>query len=174
LLVLTEPWIEILIIGVMFSLLNTYLTRAMGIRKRMNEIQAEFKAYQEKYTAAVKSKDDKKIEALASESKRTNDMMMEMMLMPWKTMIFALPLFFVFTGDPWFTHYAGLIPSTYPDFVTVLPFDIHTNALYSLNILHSAQYGARGFFIVCLIFAGFIVSTIEQNYDKKKTAQKKA
>lgn len=173
-MVFSEPWIEILIIGALFSLLNTFLTRRMGVRKRMNEIQAEFKAYQDKYAAAIKAKDDKKIEALASETKRTNDMMMEMMLMPWKTMIFALPLFFLFTGDPWFSHYAGLIPSTYPTFATVLPFDIHTAAVYSLNVFHSASYGARGFFIVCLIFAGLIVSFVEQNYDKKKKAQKNA
>jgi len=173
-LILTEPWIEILAVGVAFSLLNTYLTRAMGIRKRMNEIQAEFKAYQDNYAKALKEKDDKKIAALAADSKRTNDMMMEMMLMPWKTMVFALPLFFLFTGDPWLTHYAGIIPSAYPTFATVLPFDIHTAAVYSLNIFHSASYGARGFFIVCLIFAGFVVSMVEQNYDKRKLAQKKA
>ena len=168
----TEPWIEILLVGVMFSLLNTILTRRMGIRKRMNEIQAEFKKYQDAYAAALKAKDEKKIEALAADSKRTNDMMMEMMVMPWKTMIFALPLFFLFTGDPWLTHYAGLIPSAYPTFATVLPFDIHTAAVYSLNVLHSASYGARGFFIVCLIFAGLIVSMVEQNYDKKKAKTK--
>ena len=172
--VFTEPWIEILLVGLLFSLLNTYLTRRMGIRKRMNEIQAEFKKYQDAYSAAIKAKDERKIEALAADSKRTNDMMMEMMVMPWKTMIFALPLFFLFTGDPWFTHYTGLIPSAYPAFATILPFDIHAKAVYSLNILKSASYGARGYFIVCLIFAGLVVSMIEQNYDKKKKAQKKA
>lgn len=173
-MVFTEPWIEILIVGVLFSLLNTFLTRKMGVRKRMNEIQEEFKKYQDSYAAALKAKDDKKLAALAEESKRTNDMMMEMMLMPWKTMVFALPLFFLFTGDPWLTHYAGLIPSAYPTFATILPFDIHTAAVYSLNIFHSASYGGRGFFIVCLIFAGLVVSMVEQRYDKKNKAKKNA
>jgi uncharacterized membrane protein (DUF106 family) len=173
-LVLAEPWIEILLFAAAFSLLNTYLTRAMGIRKRMNHIQEEFKAYQEKYLAAVKAKDERKLEALAAESKRTNDLMMEMMIMPWKTLVFALPLFFLFTGDPWLTHYAGIIPSTYPAFATVLPFDLHPAAVYSLNILRSASYGPRGYFIVCLIFAGLLVSLLEQNYDRKGKAQKKA
>ena len=166
---------EILAISVMFSLTNTLLTRKMGVRKRMNEIQEKFKDFQERYNAAIKSKDEKKIAAMAEESKQTNDLMMEMMVMPWKTMIFALPLFFIFTGDPWVTHYIGIIPSLFPGFTFTLPFDLHTTAVYSLNVLHNAVYGPRGFFIVGVIFAGIIVSLLETNFDKKrkKAAQAK-
>jgi uncharacterized membrane protein (DUF106 family) len=168
-----DPVIEIFAISVLFSIVNTVLTRKMGVRKRMNEIQAYFKAYQDKYAAAIKSKDEKKIAAIADEAKKTNDLMMEMMLMPWKTMIFALPLFFIFTGDPWFTHYAGIVPSVFPDFAIVLPFDLHTAAVYSLNIFKEASYGARGYFIVGLIAAGLLISFAEQKYDASKAKAKK-
>lgn len=168
-----ETTFEIVVIAIAFSLANTGITRAMGIRRRMNEIQAEFKEYQKQITDATKAKDEKKLEKLSKDTERVNKLMMEMSVMPWKTMIFTLPLFFAFTGDPWFTHYAGLVPTSYPGFAITLPFNLHTDAVFALRILEQSVYGPRGFFVVAVLFAGIIVSVLEQNWDKRKEAKKR-
>jgi uncharacterized membrane protein (DUF106 family) len=162
-----DSWAEILFLSAAFSAANTMLSRKLGIRRRMNEIQAEFKAYQKEVNEALKAKDEKKLERLSKNTERTNALMLEMTVMPWKSLLFSLPLFLLFTGDPWFTHYAGIIPSSFEGFSASLPFDIHPEAVFSLRVFAPATYGARGYFIVGVIFTGILLTFLEQKYDER-------
>jgi uncharacterized membrane protein (DUF106 family) len=161
-----DPVVEIVGLALVFSLVSAYLNNLFGIRKRMREIQEEFKAYQKELSEATKSRDEAKIKKLSDKSARLNSLMMEMTILPWKSLVFALPLFFLFTGDPWLTHYGGLIPLSYRGFSILLPFDLHPAAVYSLQFLHSSVYGPKGFFIVAVLGCGMVVASVEQNWEK--------
>lgn len=168
-----DPTIDIILCAVLLTLANVAATRILGVRKRMNEIQAEFKEYQKKISDASKAKDEKLMTKIyESEGERMNNMMMEMAFMPWKTIFISLPLFMIFTGEPWFTHFPGLMLTGYHGFQISLPFDLHPAAVYSLHILQNAVYGPRGFFIVSVLFAGMIISFAEQKIDAKRTNAK--
>lgn len=163
--------IEIVLLAAAFSLINTLLNNKLGVRKRMTEIQEEFKVYQKHLSEAAKSGDESKMKKASEKSERMNQLMMEMMVIPWKTLVYALPLFFLFTGESWLTNYPGLIPSWFPGFVISLPFDLHPAAIFSFKFLQQASYGAKGFFIVGVLFASMIFSFIEQQYAKMAAAK---
>jgi len=72
----------------------------------------------------------------------------------------------------------------FPGFTIELPFAIHLHEVFAGftinplswfgifgNILQPSIYGARGFFIVCVIFAGIIIELLmTQVIEKKKKA----
>jgi len=95
-------------------------------------------------------------------------MMQEMMILPWKSMVFILPLFFLMIGDPWLTHFPGIIIQNFSDFIITLPFNLHFDAIFSLRFMNAGTYGPKGFFIVCVVFSGLFLSLIEQQLDKLK------
>ncbi len=146
-----------------------WFNRLTGIRQKMKKIQSETSAYQKELAEAAKANDEKRTERLKLREKEVTGQMMEMMWLPWKSMVFILPAFFLLIGTSGFLgiNYEGLIPGAFPGFVIVLPFDIHLNAIMGLNILRDSVYGPRGYFIVWAIISGFALEAIVGRFEKQ-------
>ncbi len=152
--------------GIAFSLVSTTVNNLLGIRKRTKEIQDEMQKWQNDFKVASEKNDEKALKRLKEKEAQVMPMMQEMMLLPWKSMVVVLPMFFFMTGDPWFTHYPGIILQTFSKFLITLPFDLHLSAVFSLGVFNPAVYGPKGFFIVCVLFAGIVTSIAEQQIEK--------
>ncbi|MFQ5406159.1 MAG: EMC3/TMCO1 family protein [Candidatus Micrarchaeia archaeon] len=155
-------------IAVVFSITSNVINRKMGIRKRMKEIQDDMKQFQDAFKKATEKKDESELKKLKAREEQVMSQMQEMMLLPWKSMIIVMPMFFILIGEPFLTQYPGILMETFKDFVIFLPFDIHLDAIFSLQIFKQAAYGTKGFFIVSAIISGITLSIIEQKIEKKK------
>lgn len=170
--------IAIFLITLVYVSITLFLNKKWGGRDRIKEIQAFMKEYQDEYAAAVKSNDEAALKRLQAREKEVNGMMGEMFILPLRSMVIVLPVFFLFIGTNGFLgiHFTGLVQTYYPYYSIILPFNIHLNAVLSWsfvgNILNSATYGPRGYFIVCAIFWGMALEAIVSRYidPKKKPA----
>jgi len=155
-----EPWIEIFLWSLLFSIVAFAANKTLGQRDKVKAIQKETQAYQKEMRDAMVAKDDKKTAELQKREKEMNEKMMQMLLLPWKASIVVLPI-------AW-----GLIafafPSFYKGFVILLPFDIHLGAILSWtfyeNIFRQQAYGTTGFFIVCSIVFGLVLEKIGNQF----------
>ena len=137
----------------------------------MKKIQADMNSYQKELAEAAKANDEKRMERLKVREKEVTGNMMEMMWLPWKSMVFILPVFFILIGTSGFLgiNYPGLVPDAFPSFIIVLPFNIHLDAILSLNILRDSVYGPRGYFIVWAIISGFILEALVNRLEQQGT-----
>lgn len=148
------------------------INQKLGSRTRLKFIQAQVKEYQDEYKKAVEKDDKSMLEKLSVREKEVTGYMGEMMTLPFKALIFILPVFFFFIGFTFFGfHLTGIIQRIYPDFSVVLPIGLHLNEIFSLHIIEPSTYGARGFFVVCGIFAGIILEAIYSRYEASKVAK---
>ncbi len=152
--------------GCGFSVVSQFLNSKMGIKKRTKEIQDEIKNFQEEFKKATEKNDEVALKKLKAREEQVMGMMQEMMLLPWKSMIIVMPMFFVLIGEPFLTHYPGFLMETFKGFVIHLPFDLHVNAVFSLQVLREAAYGPKGFFIVSTLFFGMLYSFLEPRVAK--------
>jgi len=151
----------IMLWALVFSIISFESARRLGNRKRQKEIKAEIDAFQKEMNKAMKEKDEAAIKRLEVRQKQVTDMMTEMMMLPMKSMIVAIPLFLIVIS---------LIQQNFTSFVITLPFGIHTNEITSLRILSPSVYGPRGFFIVSSIFWGMVVEMVySKKFEKKPT-----
>ena len=151
----------IMLWALVFSIISFESARRLGNRKRQKEIKAEIDAFQKEMNKAMKEKDEAAIKRLEVRQKQVTDMMTEMMMLPMKSMIVAIPLFLIVIS---------LIQQNFTSFVITLPFGIHINEITSLRILSPSVYGPRGFFIVSSIFWGMVVEMVySKKFEKKPT-----
>ena len=151
----------IMLWSLVFSIISFEAARRLGNRKRQKEIKAEIDSFQKEMNKALKEKDDAAIKRLEVRQKQVTDMMTEMMMLPMKSMIVAIPLFLITIS---------LIQQNFPSFVITLPFGIHIDEITSLRILSPSVYGPRGFFIVSSIFWGMVVEMVySKKFEKKPT-----
>ncbi|MFH1106905.1 MAG: EMC3/TMCO1 family protein [Candidatus Micrarchaeota archaeon] len=136
-----------------FSLITNVINRAMGITKRRIELQKIQKDYQKRSTDAIKRNDEKELDKLKEEEKVFMKTVQESMMLPFKSMIFILPLFFVFL---WFME------GNMHGFAIQLPFALHLNGheLLGLNVFQESTYGPRGLFILSSVLAGSVIEFI--------------
>lgn len=145
---------------------SLFINQAIGSRPRLKFIQAQVKQYQDQFKKATAANDSKLLAELANREKEITAYMGEMMVLPFKSLIFIIPVFFVFIGFNIFGFkYAGFVPSTYPDFSIVLPIGLHLGQIFSLQILQSTVYGARGYFILSGVVAGIILEALYSRYE---------
>ncbi|MFA6048959.1 MAG: EMC3/TMCO1 family protein [Candidatus Micrarchaeia archaeon] len=149
-----------------FSIVSQLLNIKMGIKKRTKEIQDEIKGFQEEFKKASEKNDEVALKKLKAREEQVMGMMQEMMLLPWKSMIFVMPMFFLLIGEPFLTHYPGFLMEAFKGFVIFLPFDLHVDAVFSLQIIREAAYGPKGFFIVSTLFTGMLYSVLEPKVAK--------
>lgn len=142
---------EIAVWSFLFSLVSFYINYKWGNRQKVKQIQKEVQTYQKAMAQAVKDKNDAKVKELQNCDREMMGKMQEMMLLPLKTMIIILPLFFIVIT---------LIDMTYKGFVIQLPFGLHISELLSLKILEASLYGPRGYFIVVSIFVNLLLELI--------------
>ncbi|MFH0971046.1 MAG: EMC3/TMCO1 family protein [Candidatus Micrarchaeota archaeon] len=153
-------WSIIFLAAVLFSLATSFINRKTGVKQKTERIQKEMKDYQNEMNDAVKRDDRKKIEELKAREGQVMKNMQEMMFLPFKNMIFVIPLFFIVIE---------LILRGFPGFLQELPIALHLTGteLMGLNIFHPSTYGPRGFFIISSIFSGMIIEGILGKLKKK-------
>ncbi len=138
----------------------------IGSRARLKYLQAQIAEINKDYSAALKEKDQAKLAKMAVREKEMAGYMTEMMILPFKSLIFILPVFFIFIGINTFgIQYNGLIQRLFPTFLISLPFDLHPVSVFALKIFQTGVYGSRGFFILCGIVAGIILEMVYSTYE---------
>lgn len=170
------------LVAVAYVAATIFLGNKFGGRKKLKKIQAEVQAYQKEVAEATKANDEKKLKQLQIRDKEMMGMMSEMLWLPWKSAIFILPLFFLLVGTSGFLgiHFDGIVPPAFPGFEATLPFELHPGPLFAgvsfnplswlnlpANFLKPGAYGAKGFFITCIIFAGIILEAVISRIEKK-------
>lgn len=158
-----------------------------GGRKRLKAIQKDMQEYQKDVAKATKENDENKLKQLQLRDKEMMGVMTEMMWLPWKSAIFILPVFFLLvgTGGLLGIQFEGILPPAFPSFQSELPFELHPQPLFSgvsinplswLNVLGNfarpGTYGAKGFFIACVIVAGLVLETVATRLEKKDEKKK--
>lgn len=152
---------------------TVFLNKKIGSRDRLKQLQREINSYQKELKDAAAKNDEKKLKQLSLREKEFTGYMMEMMWLPWKSLIFILPLFFLLIGTNGFLgiNYEGILKSWYPDFTIVLPFGLHLPEIFSLRVLSPSVYGPRGFFIVCAVFAGILIELALSRLEAQQAAK---
>ncbi len=150
-----EDTIAIMLWSLVFSVAAFEAARRLGNRKRQKEIREEVNRFQKEYARAAKEKDEPALKRLKLREKQVTGLMTEMMILPMKSMIIIIPLFFVFIT---------LVQQNFSSFTITLPLGLHVNEILSLRIFSPSTYGPRGFFILASVFWGIIIEII---YSKK-------
>lgn len=157
-----DDTVAIMLWSLVFSIISFESARRLGNRKRQKEIKAEIDAFQKEMNRAMKEKDQAAIKRLEPRQKQVTDSMTEMMMLPMRSMIVAIPLFLVVIS---------LVQQNFPSFIITLPFGIHIDEITSLRILSPSVYGPRGFFIVSSIFWGMLIEMVYSKAFEKKPAK---
>ncbi|MFH1779962.1 MAG: EMC3/TMCO1 family protein [Candidatus Micrarchaeota archaeon] len=151
---------SIIVLTLLITIVNNAILFKYGKRNETQAIQKEIN----EWNAAIKKAQKEKNEAELNQLLAKNDEMMKkmsgMMMMSFKTLIFTLPLYIIL--------YSFVLPALYPEYTILLPFDIHFNALFALNVFKEATYGARGLFIVAAIPFGIILQSVVSRINKKQ------
>ncbi len=145
-------------IGIGYAALSAFLVQKIGNPKRIKEIQSESTRLQKELDAALKAKDDSKIESVNKEYETFMPKMMEMFVLQMKPMIVIIPLLFILTPAlrSWFANFTIKLPFMLPIFIQ--NFDKFPN--------WRDTFGAVGWFWLCVIAAGLGISIIKSVYDK--------
>lgn len=155
-------WVIIFILALVFSFVMALITRKTGVKQKTDAIQKTIKEHQAEMSKAVKDNDTRKIEELRKKEPEVMKLMNDMMILPFKNMIFSIPLFlgFVFIAQ-----------TLFPSFLQQLPIALHLNGeelmRFPPDILKTSTYGPRGFFIISSIVTGMAIEAIWSRIAKK-------
>lgn len=142
------------------------INQKLGSRSRLKYLQSQIAEINKDYSKALKENDKAKIEKMAAREKEMAGYMSEMMFLPFKSLIFILPVFFIFIGINTFgIQFNGVIQRLFPTFLIYLPFDLHPASIFALKIFQQGVYGSRGFFILCGVVAGIVLEMIYSAYE---------
>ncbi len=161
---MVDPIVSISIFSLVFSILSFAVNYKIGNRKKVKQLQKEVNEFQKKFEKATREKDEKELQHLKNLEQETMAKMQEMLLLPLKSMVVILPLFFIFISG---------IESFHRGFYIVLPLALHPSELLSLNVLHASTYGPRGFFILSSIVFNLIFETILSKFIVNDKAKEK-
>ncbi|MBI5635350.1 DUF106 domain-containing protein [Candidatus Micrarchaeota archaeon] len=164
-----DAWTVIFFVSLAYVIVSLFLNRMLGARQRLKQLQKLVNDYQKQVTEATKAKDERKLKELSLREKEMMGYTKEMFILPLKSMVVIIPVFFILIGTSGFLgiNFNGLIPGAYPDFRTTLPIALHLNEVFSLKILANSVYGSRGFFVVAAIFWGLIVEAVASQVEKR-------
>ncbi|MEM0475279.1 MAG: EMC3/TMCO1 family protein [Candidatus Norongarragalinales archaeon] len=141
--------IEILLLSIVFAFASYYVSKTLGKRDEVRAIQARFNAHLKEMQDALKRNDEAKLKQLQARDKELNEAMLKTMLLPFRSLIVILPLYFILWNY--------LLPALFPGYVVTLPFALP----FRLDVWNASAwktvFGARGFFIWSTILAGFVV-----------------
>ncbi|MEK6924248.1 MAG: EMC3/TMCO1 family protein [Candidatus Micrarchaeota archaeon] len=160
-------------ISLVYVAVTLFVNKKWGGRDRLKQIQAQMQEYQKEMKKAADSGDDAQLKRLQAREAELTPLMTEMMILPLKSMVLILPLFFIFIGTNGFLglQYDGIVPAAFAGFQTTLPFNIHAEAVFSWNLLSNipqqSSYGARGFFIVAAIVWGLCLEAVVSKLEKR-------
>ena len=175
-----DTTIIIVTIALLFSIFSIWANHKLGDRKKVKAIQKEVNEFQKKYEKAVKEKDDKEIARLKLIESQVMGKMQEMLLLPLKSMIVILPVFYILIyGINWNFLFSfsipAVIPLLVPNFQILLPVDIHPGVILGFKfgqVFQPANYGQRGFFVVCSIIFNLVLELVYTNLIDKPKLEK--
>jgi uncharacterized membrane protein (DUF106 family) len=136
-------------LAVVFAFISYYVNKTLGKRDEVRAIQKRFNDHVKEMQEALKRNDDAKLKELQKQDKELNDAMMKSMLLPWRSFIVILPLYFVVWNY--------VLPALFPGYAVTLPFSLPGR----LDVWNSSAwrpvFGARGFFIWGTVLAGLVI-----------------
>lgn len=164
-----DAWLVIFLASLVYVIISLFLNRMLGARQRLKQLQKLVNDYQKQVSEATKANDEKKLKELSLRDKEMMGYTKEMFVLPLKSMVIIIPVFFILIGTSGFLgiNFQGIIPGAYPDFVITLPIALHLSEVFSLQILASSIYGPRGFFVVAAIFWGLLVEAVASQVEKR-------
>ncbi|MFH0712993.1 MAG: EMC3/TMCO1 family protein [Candidatus Micrarchaeota archaeon] len=155
--------ILLIVVALVFSIISLVANHKIGNRKRVKQLQKEVNDFQKNFEKANKEKDEKEIQRLKVIEPQVMKNMQEMLLLPIKSMIVILPLFFIFIAG---------IEAYFHGFSSILPIDIHPNSIFALKVFEPAAYGGRGYFIFFTIIFNLVFELVYSNLIEKKNENK--
>ncbi len=157
-----NPPIIIAIIALAFSIISLIVNHKIGGRKKVKQLQKEVNEFQKNFEKATKDKNEKELQHLKLIEPEIMKKMQEMLLLPLKSMVIILVLFF---------GVMAAVTPAFHAFVITLPFDLHLSSLLALKLTQTAMYGPRGFFILCTIVFNLSLELIYSKFFEKKEAK---
>jgi uncharacterized membrane protein (DUF106 family) len=134
------------------------LNKKIGQRDKVKELQKNVNDYQKELKDAHARKDEAKIKELSAREKEMMDSMKQMTLLPMKTMIVILPM--------WFILFYFVLPALFPRYLlTDMPFSVPS----SIAVWQPWKnwLGARGLFIYSTVFVGLFIELVFARIEKK-------
>ena len=154
----------ILVIGVGYSLLSTFIIQKLGNPKKVKAIQEESTQLSKEMSAAVKAKDERRIEEINKRYEAYFPKMSELMILQMKPLIIIFPLLFLL---------APLIRSTFSGFTIILPLYL---PIFIQNLGNFPNwrntFGPYGWFWLCVLVGGLAISLLKGQWEKYQGQKK--
>ena len=155
-------------VGIIIPFVTAFLMEKYADRKRLKEIQDEINRINKEYISAAKRKDEKRIAELDKESDKLGALSKESLMLSFKSMAIAIPIFFIAL---WIVKYV------FPTFEITLPFSLPVPFRSSNLIDMRNVFGPQGWLIITVFIGGilqFAVTSIKSAIEKKKSKQARA
>jgi uncharacterized membrane protein (DUF106 family) len=161
----------ITVTAMVYSIASLHISRTLGNRKRVKEIQAEMK----RISAGLK-KMDYSTEAGRKEAELEQEkipsLMTESMVLQFKPLVIILPIFAVVsylvkTFFPYFGIKLGFSIPTFPYYLLLLRFNMVMDAFPNWR----DEFGTFGWFTLCIIFSGIFVQVLTDYFEKRKRSK---
>jgi len=154
----------IIVIGVGYSLLSTFIMQKLGDPKRVKAIQDESAQLSKEMSAAVKAKDERKIEDVNKRYEAYFPKMSELMILQMKPLIIIFPLLFLL---------APIIRSTFTGFTIILPVYLPV-FIQNLDKFPNWRntFGPYGWFWLCVLVGGLAISLLKGQWEKYQGQKK--
>ncbi len=150
--------IEIIVFAIAFAFFSYYLNKKIGHRDKVRDLQKKVNEYQKELKDAYARKDEAKIKELSAREKEMMDHMKQMTLLPMRTMVLILPL--------WFVIFYFILPALFSNYIlTNMPFPVPSSIAFWQPWKN--WLGARGLFIYATVFAGLFVELVFTRIEKK-------
>ncbi len=151
-------------IAMAYAATSFIIYQKIGNPKRIKEIQAESSRLSKEMGEAMKSKDDKRIDAINKEYEKFFPKMGEMMMLQFKPMLLILPIYIILTP---------IVKSTFDGFTIVLPVYLPI-FIQNLDKFPNWRnlFGPIGWFWLCVIFGGLAISIIKSQWDSFNAKKK--
>jgi len=154
----TETTVGIIAFAVAYAFLAYFLNKKIGRRDEVKELQKKVNEYQKELKDAYSRKDEAKIKELNAREKEMMDSMKQMTLLPLRTMVIILPL--------WFVIFYFILPTLFPNYIlSNMPFSLPSSIAFWQPWKN--WLGARGLFIYATVFAGLFVELVFARIEKK-------
>ncbi len=157
-------------IALLFSIVSIVVNHKVGDRKKVKALQKEVNDFQKAFEKATREHDEKELQRLKNIEPETMKKMQEMLLLPFKGLLFILPIFILLiSGVNMFgLNIPPLLSTWFPTFSITLPIGIHPSELMALKPLEPSTYGSRGFFIFMSIIFNLVFELVYSNLIEKK------
>jgi len=149
-----SDWFVVVGAALVFACVSFAITRVLGNRRRVKQIQKEINDYNAELRKAAESKDESRIKAAAAREGELTKLTWEMMSFSFKPLLVILPLFWI--------AYSWVLPAiAEPTFMVQLPFSVPSSLAFWQQ--WKDYLGSRGLFIYSLVVIGLVLEFVSTN-----------